>query len=147
MIAVQVGVRTAIAVVAFVAGAVIGALLVWQAWDRGCVVEATFGIKALKVDCSSRQAEGIPVEFVSPTEPLPLGAALKRVATMTDRSDRQRVFLDPAVESSNIASKIVTPPGGRHGALTIVRQLLVDADATAAIDICLVPNGYRIQSK
>ncbi len=98
-----------------------------------------------KEDCAGRRRDGTFVEFVKPMQPLSLAAALRRVAQMTEGKDPERVFLDPAVEKADFAQKTVTPPEGRQGSLAIIRQLLVDGNASSSVEICLVQGGYRVQ--
>jgi hypothetical protein len=131
--------------VAFFCGVALGVWSGTKAWREGCVVEVNLGARFLKSDCSARRLEGTLVEFVSPTKPLSLAAALKRLAEMTEDKDPQRVFLDPAVMNADFAQAIVSAPAGPQGSLTIIRQLLQDAGASGKVDLCLVQSGYRVQ--
>ncbi len=131
--------------VVFLGGVATGVFAGTRAWRDGCIVEVNVGAKFLKSDCSARRRDGTLVEFVKPMEPLTLLAALQRVAGMTESKDPERIFIDRSLESADFAEKIVTPPEGRQGSLAVIRQLLVDADASGRVDICLVQGGYRIQ--
>ena len=132
----------------FLGGTALGVWTGTNAWKEGCRVELNLGAKFLKTDCSSAEPEGTPIEFVSPTPPLPLWAALQRVAQMTESRKSQRVFLDPALANAPFAQSIVRPPVGSQRALVSIRQLLEAAGASDQVDICLVrEGGYRIQLK
>lgn len=129
----------------FIGGVAVGVYGGTKAWHDGCIVEVNLGAKLLKSDCSARRRDGSFVEFVKPMEPLPLLAALQRVAGMTEGRDPERVFIDSGLNNAAFAQQVVTPPEGRQGSLAIIRQLLVDANASGKVDICIVPSGYRVQ--
>jgi len=141
--AIKIGVGLAL-VVAFFGGGALGMLYGTKAWRQGCVAEVNLGLKVFKSDCSALSHEGTLLDFANPA-PLPLGAALKRIADMTSDKDPQRIFVSPEVMAAPFAKSTVHPPTGDQRSLDIVRQLLTEAGASEHVDICIVQNGYFLR--
>lgn len=128
----------------FLGGAGIGVWAGTKAWREGCVVEVNVGAKFIKSDCSSLGHAGTVVDFAN-SAPLPLGAALKRIADMTSDKDPQRIFVPDELIKASFAQNIVHPPSGAQHSLTVIRQLLTEVGAQDDVDICMVPNGYFLR--
>jgi hypothetical protein len=131
-------------VVIFFAGIGTGIWAGTKAWHQGCIVEVNVGAKFLRSDCSSLGREGTLVDFAN-SAPLPLGAALKRIADMTSDKDPQRIFVPDELIKAAFAQNMVHPPTSAQRSLTVVRQLLTEAGALDNVDICVVQNGYFLR--
>jgi hypothetical protein len=140
---ITIGVGAAL-IAAFMVGGALGLLVGTKAWREGCIAELNFGLKVFKSDCSALALEGTQVDFAN-TVPLPLGAALQRIADMTSDKASQRIFLSTELLNAPFAKNIVHPPTGAQRSLTVIRQLLTEARAAETVDVCMVPNGYFLR--
>lgn len=90
----------------------------------------------------------VPINFGRPPSTRPLGEALRIVAERTQGRGPARIFVDENIFNMDISMVKVLPPAGSQPSLEVVRQLLASADASAKIQICLIPEGgYRVCSK
>ncbi len=137
-----------LAIAAFFGGGAGGMLVGTKAWREGCVAELNLEVKAFKSDCSALFHEGTQIDFANAV-PLPLGAALKRIADMTSDKDPQRIFVSAEVTNAPFAKNTVHPPTGAQRSLAVVHQLLTEAGASENVDVCMVQNGYflRLRSR
>jgi len=133
-----------VVVVAFLIGSGVGVAVGTKAWQQGCVAEVNLGLKVVKSDCSALGNQGTLIDFAN-SAPLPLGAALKRIADMTSDKDPQRIFVSPDVANAPFAKNIVHPPTGGQRSLAVVRQLLTEAGASERVDLCIEESGYFLR--
>ncbi len=104
------------------------------------------GAKFIRSDCSSLGHEGTLIDFAN-SAPLPLSAALKRIADMTSDKDPQRIFVPDELIRAPFAQTLVHPPSGAQRSLTVVRQLLTEVGAQNDVDICIVQSGYFLRAR
>jgi len=133
-----------VVVVAFLIGCGVGIGVGTKAWRQGCVAEVNLGLKLVRSDCTALANLGTMVDFAN-SSPLPLAAALKRIADMTSDKDPQRVFVSVEVMAAPFAKNTVHPPTGDQRSLAVVRQLLTEAGALEDVDICIEQSGYFLR--
>lgn len=136
----------AIVLAALAVGCAVGMYVGTKAWQEGCVAKVDYGSKYAGIDCSEAGHQGSLIDFAN-AEPLSLDAALQRIADITADRSPQRVFYDHDLTHTNFGNKKVHPPSGRQRSLTIIRQLLTEAQASEDVDICIVPNGYALRQR
>ena len=133
-------------VVAFLAGGIGGVMIGTRAWRDGCVAKIDIGSKFFESDCSEAGHQGSLIDFAN-AAPLPLDAALQRIAEITGDKSPQRVFHGHQLANTGFGNQKVHPPAGSQRSLKIVHQLLTEAQASEDVDICIVPDGYALRQR
>jgi hypothetical protein len=126
----------------FLIGLVVGLYGSDRLYHPGCTLKiSTSGLEAA---CPSPYE--VPLNFGQSPSSRPLSDALNIVQDRTRGMGQARIYIDQAVLNTGFAKIAVHPPSGSQPSLTVVRQLLDEAQASKMVDICLEPSGgFRVQ--
>lgn len=128
-------------VLMLVVGIVIGIYLAGKLFHPGCKLSFKFAPPAIDIDCASAPFE-TTINFGSDSSERSLGDALSIIADLTKNKGRARVFVNPEVLAADFAKTTrVHPPAGSQGTVTVLQQLVAEANAQDKVEICLVPSG------
>lgn len=133
--------------VGVVIGGILTFLLITWAQYSGCSVDFTMSLPPKwQLSCAGAPHQ-VAVNFGNRPSRQRLGDALAIIAQLTQSRGPARLFVTDAVLNSPVASVNVDPPAGAQPSLTVVQQLLAQAQASDAIGVCIVPDGgYRVQT-
>ena len=129
---------------ALIVGMIVGMFLTDKLFHPGCTLKLNIAPPSIETDCPSPYETAI--SFGSSPSERSLGAALSILQERTQGMGQARIFISDEVLSSDLSSKIVHPPSGSQGTITVRHQLLDESGGSNLVDICLAPSGgFRVQ--